>query len=89
MTIKCLLNLALEDTILFDFMKNIPSPNYLFKYYEDLLVWYVQQYIVDSKRCFYHNFPSEVQSEETKLLLDLYIAKVTILLKIYNYIASH
>jgi hypothetical protein len=70
------LQLVLKDETIFDFVRRIPSSNYLFKYLDDLLAWYVQQYTFESKRYFYHNFPRDAQSEETKRLLDQYQEKV-------------
>jgi len=76
LTIKCLLKLTLEDNDIFEFFRRIPSSNYLFKHLDDLLSWYVQQYIVESKRYFYHTFPRDAQADETKKLLDEYQEKV-------------
>jgi hypothetical protein len=70
------LKLLNEDPEVFNFVLKIPSSNYLFKYYDEVLVWFLSTYMLDSKRYFYHNFPRDNEADETKKLLDSYLEKV-------------
>ncbi|CAD8119650.1 unnamed protein product [Paramecium sonneborni] len=75
LTLKCLLQLSVENQTCFNYIANLPCVNYLYKHNDEIFKAFLDIYIQDTKR-FCSQYPRKLDSDETKILLEEYQFKL-------------